>query len=145
MTSRPRWTRRDGKRPVTTAGRCASSTDTSTWTTLREVLDSRTGDGIGFMLGGGVGCIDLDHCLDGGRVSPLARRVLDALPDTYVEVSPSGTGLHVFGLLPERAGRKVAGVEVYSRARFMTVTGVPHEASSPVLGDLSAVADALTM
>lgn len=144
MSSRPRWTRRDGKRPITTMGRSASSTNTSTWATLREVLDSRAGDGIGFMLGGGIGCIDLDHCLGGGRLSPLARSVLDALPATYVEVSPSGTGLHVFGLLPERAGRKVPGAEVYARARFMTVTGVPFEGSRPVLGDLSTVADALT-
>lgn len=143
MSSRPRWTRRDGKRPITVDGYSASSTKKATWASLPAVLSSEMGDGVGFMLGDGVGCIDLDHCLEGGRLSELAEAVLEAVPDTYVEVSPSGTGLHIFGLLPEMGGRKLPGVEVYSRARFMTVTGIPWEGSRPVLGDLSLVASAV--
>lgn len=98
---------------------------------------------MGFMLGDGFACIDLDHCLSGGVLSPLASSVLHALPATYVEVSMSGTGLHVFGLLPERVGVRRPGFEVYSRARFIAVTGNPYEGSRPQLADLSDVADAL--
>lgn len=41
-------------------------------------------------------CIDLDSCIEGHDVDPWARGVLDGLGDTYVERSPSGTGLHAF-------------------------------------------------
>ena len=58
-----------------------------------------------------------------GRLSALAERVLDRNPGAYVEVSVSGRGLHVFGGLSEGPGRRGAGVEVYSRARFIRVTG----------------------
>lgn len=143
MSGRARWVRRDGKRPLTVEGGAASSTDASTWSTLPAVLASEVGDGVGFMLGDGFACIDLDHCLSGGVLSPLASSVLEALPATYVEVSMSGTGLHVFGLLPEMVGVRRPGFEVYSRARFIAVTGRPFEDSRPQLADLSAVADAL--
>lgn len=143
MLAQRRWVRRDGKRPITVMGAPASSTKARTWVSFAEVFKSHAGNGFGFMLGGGIGCLDLDHCLTPTGPSPLARRVLDTVPATYVEVSPSGTGLHVFGLLPEGPGRKVPGVEVYSRARFMTVTGEAFDGSAPVLGDLSVVAAAL--
>lgn len=144
MIGRPRWVRHKDKRPLTASGLPASSTDSSTWGSLRAVLASDVGDGVGFVLGGGIGCLDLDHCLTPSGLTSFARRVLEALPSTYVEVSPSGTGLHVFGWVPERLGRRRPGVEVYSRARYMTVTGVPFEGSPAVLGDLDEVALALT-
>lgn len=144
MVGRARWARRVGKRPVTVSGAPASSTNPSTWDALRNVLASDVGDGVGFMLGGGIGCLDLDHCLTLSGPSAFAREVLASVPGTFVEVSPSGTGLHVFGLLPEGPGRKVPGVEVYRRARFMTVTGEAFGGAPAVLGDLSGVAAALT-
>lgn len=144
MIGRARWVRRDGKRPITVDGRSASSTNQSTWSPLRAVLESGAGDGFGFMLGSGIGCIDLDHCLTADGPTDFASAVLAACPATYVEVSPSGTGLHVFGLLPEGSGRKVPGAEVYSRARFMTVTAEAFGGAPNTLGDLSQVAAALT-
>lgn len=128
---------------MTVEGRAASSTNQSTWSPLRAVLESGAGDGFGFMLGGGIGCIDLDHCLTADGPTDFAAAVLASCHATYVEVSPSGTGLHIFGLLAEGPGRKVPGVEVYSRARFMTVTACPFEGAPAVLGDLSVVAAAL--
>ena len=53
-------------------------------------------DGVGtaFLDDGGLGGLDLDHAKDAnGDWKPVAREMI-AL-DTYVEVSPSGTGLHV--------------------------------------------------
>lgn len=144
MLSQRRWTRRDGKRPVTVSGGPASSTKARTWASFSDVFKSHVGNGFGFMLGGGIGCLDLDHCLTPDGLTDFAGEVLAAVPGTYVEVSPSGTGLHVFGLLPEGPGRKVPGVEVYSRARFMTVTAEVFEGAPAVLGDLSEVAAALT-
>ena len=136
LTSRDRWVRwrlveRGGrltKVPAQTTGRAASSTDPGTWTTYERAAASAVGDGLGLVLGGGVGCIDLDHVLDSrGRLLAAARRFVGSLPSTYCEVSPSGDGLHLWYLMGEAPGtvRTVDGVsvETYSVGRYMTVTG----------------------
>lgn len=88
-------------------------------------------------------CIDLDHAVDGGQVLPWARAVLDRLPPTYVEVSPSGTGLHVWGYGTVNRGRKIRrgreSIEVYGQGRYITVTGRPWEGAPSKLADLTRV------
>lgn len=117
-----RWTRRAGKRPLTIDGKAASSTNPGTWASYADARASTVGSGLGFMLGDGFGCIDIDHCVSpDGSISELARRVLAANPDAWVELSLSGTGLHVWGLLPEQPGRCRDGLEVYSRGRFIAL------------------------
>lgn len=125
-----RWVRHKRKRPLTVEGRSASVTDPETWASLEDARESQVGDGLGFVTGEGIGCVDLDGVIDAkGVLHPSARWLLAQLPETWVEVSPSGRGLHVWGLLPEGRGRvlKFEGisVEVYSRGRYLTVTGVP--------------------
>lgn len=122
LKGRERWTRADHKRPITPGGLSASSTNPDTWGSYAD-CQAGAGDGYGVMLGDGLGCIDLDGCLDGGRLSAVAESVLAANPGAYVEVSMSGRGLHVFGQRAEVPGRRVPGVEVYSRGRFIRVTG----------------------
>lgn len=124
----PRWTRRDGKRPIRVSGAPASSTDPGTWAEFAAVQRG-AGDGYGIMLGGGLGCYDFDHCLDGGRlVSPRVAEVLARLEPLYVEVSMSGDGLHAFVAMPEGPGTRLPWMETYSRARFIAVTGDRWEA-----------------
>ena len=124
MTDAPRWARADGKRPITPSGAAASSTNPSTWCSFDEVQRG-AGDGYGVMLGGGLGCYDLDNALENGVVKSWARDIIDAIeePVVYVEKSVSGRGLHVFVQLPERRGtRRSAGdgsVEKYSYGRFI--------------------------
>jgi primase-polymerase (primpol)-like protein len=143
MLSRPRWIRRTStKRPVTTSGRQASSTKSATWSTYTEAKASKAGVGLGFVLGEGIGCIDLDHCLIDGKLSSWAAAILDATPDTYIEVSQSGTGLHIFGHLPEGPGRVFRDgrdVEFYSVGRYIAVTGNRWENSPAKLADISGV------
>ena len=148
MTSRDRWVRwalvpRRGKStkvPLTLAGRHASSTNATTWATYSDARASKVGDGLGFVLGDGTGCIDLDGCLDEkGRPSEFAQKVLAACPATFIEVSQSGRGLHIFGLLPEAPGRAREGVEVYSAGRFIAMTGRRWGSSPRLLADLSKV------
>lgn len=146
MTERRRWVRKDGKRPLTVMGWSASSTRSRTWDSFEAVRASTVGDGFGFMLGGGIGCIDLDHCIEGGVLLPWARDILDRCPQTFVEVSQSGTGLHIFGFLAEGPGRGQRdgdGVEFYSTGRFIAVTGNPFAGSVPCLADLSEVVSTL--
>lgn len=125
-----RWTRADGKRPIQTDGKPASTTQPATWATWDHVTaPGAAGNGFGLMLGGGVVCIDLDHAItDTGDLTDTAQRVLDAAPGAWVERSMSGRGLHVFGTGFERSGRRFTspdgtGVEFYARERFIRVTG----------------------
>lgn len=121
-----RWT----KVPLTIDGRAASSTDSATWSTYRDALASTAGIGLGFVLNGdGIVCIDLDHCVEDGQVNVEALRFLASLPRTYVEFSPSGDGLHVwgFGRVGPGTRRVIDGlhVETYSTGRYLTITGKP--------------------
>ena len=124
MTAGRRWCRADGKRPITTTGDPASSTNPTTWATYRDARTSHVGSGLGVMLGAGLACWDLDHCLDGDVLTEQAADIL-ALIDRplWIERSKSGAGLHVFVNAPEGPGTRQPGVEFYSRARFIVVTG----------------------
>lgn len=148
-----RWVRYDpNKRPLTTNGAAASSTNPSTWSTWASVQASSAGVGLGFVLGDGIGCIDLDHCLIDGEPNDEARRILEQYPNNYVEVSPSGDGLHIWGGAEEQPGRRFTTngglhVEFYSTGRYITVTenvyqhGKLHGIGVPVIparADLTA-------
>lgn len=117
--------------------RRASSTDPATWGTFGDALDAHSAlvgrpdvergpiVGVGVVLTeeAGITCLDLDHVLDpSGALDPCAQTVVDRAA-SWTEVSPSGTGLHVFvrGTLPEAV--KGEHLEIYSRGRYMAVTG----------------------
>lgn len=128
MTEQDRFVRYTStKRPITIAGRSASSTNADTWSTFAAASASTKGEGVGYVLGAGIGCIDLDHCLTDGTVAAWAQAVIDANPGTYIEISRSGEGLHIFGHLDEGAGRNVRdgerAIEVYSVGRYIALTG----------------------
>lgn len=124
MKKRNSWVRAAGKRPVTISGSPASSTDPETWSSFADVAKSSAGNGFGVMLGDGLGCWDLDHCIVGGELVPWAREILDDIDSPiWTECSISGEGLHVFVSAPEQRGFKRGGVEFYSRQRFIRVTG----------------------
>lgn len=147
MTSKRRFLRwklvqRNGrmtKVPVTVAGGAGSSTDPATWADYGAAVASRVGAGVGFSLGEGIGCIDLDGAIVDGVVQPWAQSVLDQNPNTFVEISQSGAGLHIFGLLAEQRGRVIRdgrNIEVYSVGRFIALTGRRFAASPSRLAPL---------
>ena len=143
MIVKDRWLRHDRKRPIQVNGRPASSTNETTWTSFDRARSSEVGDGLGFALGDGVACIDLDHCLVDGALTDWAEPIVDACRGTYIEVSPSGEGLHIFGFAEVGAGRNRGGVEVYDRGRFMTVTLRRFRRAPLILRDLSGVVSVL--
>lgn len=118
-----------GKPPVNPhTGGPGKHNDPATWGSLEEAL-AVGADGVGFTLSeSDPFCIvDIDGAIDeDGALTELAGRVLDAFAGCYVELSPSGRGLHIIieGKLPGggRNSQKL-GLEVYDRLRFVTVTG----------------------
>lgn len=107
------------------------------WRTFNEVMGGYLGgvaDGIGFALSDrhsvNIGEIDFfvtvadfDQCVE--RMDEIHRLWRD-LCDPFTELSPSGKGLHMWGLsrVPLKGGNAGNGRELYSSGRFMTMTGI---------------------
>ena len=127
LRERARWVRLDlvrgRKLPlVARSGRAASSTDPSTWTTIDVAQASTVGRGLGYVLGDGIGCLDLDNCIaEDGTLSDLAEEALRLNPSAWVETSQSGRGLHIWGLRAEGPGRRTREIEVYSVGRYIAL------------------------
>lgn len=121
------------KRPRRAGGNAASD-DPSTWGGFDQAVaagpEPSSDCGVGFMFGGcGIVGIDLDRAinLDTGEITPWAAAIVAEF-NSYTEVSPSHTGLHIFvyGTMPRGKGRsrfyEGGKVEAYDRGRFFTVT-----------------------
>ncbi|MFG2292070.1 DNA primase [Streptomyces sp. NPDC048603] len=153
LTTRARWVRRSAaKVPLTTGSMPASSTNPRTWSTYEDAAASSAGVGLGFVLSDvdDIVCLDLDHCLNPltGRLAPWAAAVLRDAGTTYVEVSPSGDGLHIWGRADVRQGRRIrrpdgTAVEVYGAGRYIAMTGRRHGNAPSLLADLTGVIDPL--
>ena len=109
----------------------AQSNNSKTWGSLDDVLGAceRSGyDGIGFVFSpeDPYTGIDLEKCRNPntGEIAPWPQKIINLFPGAYVEVSPSGTGVHIIvkGTLPE-GGRKKGKVEMYDQGRYFTMTG----------------------
>ncbi len=130
LAERRQWVARKGKEPINPhTGTRASVTDPTTWGTLEEALAAAKRyrlNGIGFVLGGGVFGIDLDHCRnpETGELTPEATAIVARFPMLYWEVSQSGTGLHGIGYGQLPPGRRRRGqIETYDANRFFVWTG----------------------
>ena len=144
MVARDRWLRHSNKVPLTVHNFPASSTNPRTWSTFNVAHNSTVGDGLGFALNGdGIACVDLDHCIVDGVLLDWAQAIVDQCAGTYIEISRSGTGLHIFGHATVGTGRRGDGVEVYDRGRYIAVTGRRWKRCPLVLSDISLVINSL--
>lgn len=122
-----------------------SNKNAAGWVTFDEAMAAYRAHpdkfaGVGYLMTGphGVTGIDLDHCRDAatGEIADWALEIA-AKVDSYTEVSPSGTGLHIMveGDTPEDWTNHDVGVEVYggNEARFLCVTGRRLDGSVSVL------------
>lgn len=128
LITRDRWVRYSKtKIPLTTSGDVASSTNPDTWSDYASAKKSTAGVGLGFVLGDGIGGIDIDHCITDGTIDPRAIELMESTEHFYAEISPSGDGIHIWHYAEESAGtRKIENglhVERYSTGRYFTVTG----------------------
>ncbi len=109
--------------------RRASSTDLLTWRTFEEALGSLDDfDGVGFVFCSGdpYCALDFDNCRVPtlGKVAPRVLEYIERFEDAYVEVSPSGTGIHLITRGKIRGGAKRGKYELYDQDRYFCVTGV---------------------
>jgi len=135
--------------------RKAKTTDPSTWAPFNTTLtayNAGKADGVGLcLLQSELGVFDLDDCRNPstGIIEPAAERLIKRA-NTYVEVTPSGTGLRIIGICHgAKIHRKQAvpnangmSVESYRRAeRFITVTGDTLPGAAIQLADIDALMD----
>lgn len=140
----------------------ASTTDPTTWSTYEAAVQRwRAGhtSGVGIALGRGLLGIDLDGVRDAdtGDMLPWALELVRRMGEAgaYVEVSPSGTGVHALLWLehePDWAHNRKhehgGSIECYWSGRYFTVTGEALHAPQRVgtlhpEGELARALDAL--
>lgn len=111
-----------------------STTNPNDWLTYGDAL-TRGADGVGFVFTDTdpYFFIDIDHCLIDGTWSPLAVELCQTFAGCYVEISQSGTGLHIIGRyssIPEHACKNIPlGIELYHTERFVALTGSSAQGS----------------
>ena len=127
----------------------ASVSEPSTFTDFTTaVAASSNYSGIGIRVSNGIIGIDLDHCIKDGTTLPWALAIVQKFPQTYIEISPSGTGLRILCLASDGYTYdteiyyiKRGNIEVYVpnvTTRFVTVTGNVYQN-----GDVIECAEAL--
>lgn len=116
------------KVPYDIKNKKADSTDLSTWNTYDEVLNASDKIGIVFTGDKNLLGIDIDHCLKGNNIEHEEKEKIVSFlieADTYTEISPSKTGLHLFLKLTSSFDplvKKKKPFEFYTVGRFFTVT-----------------------
>ena len=111
-------------------GQLAAVDRPETWGTYEEAVRAskeHSHDGVGFVFTeeDRYAGIDLDKCRDPetGELEEWAKELIEHL-DSYTELSPSGTGVHVLIKAELSAGgRRKGQIEMYDSGRFFTVTG----------------------
>ena len=95
-------------------------------------------------------CIDLDHCVnrETGEMKEPAATIVTMIREaggTYIEYSPSGEGLHIWGrgYLPKgrENGIRSKQIELYQGGHYMTVTGKPLD-NAPIK-DIQSVVETI--
>ena len=103
--------------------------------------------GAGFVLTGAdpFFCLDIDGAAtDGGEWSPIVQELISQLPGCAVEISVSGTGLHLWGTYsgpaPVHQCKDISrGIELYTALRFIAL-GLPQANGSAATDCTQALA-----
>jgi putative DNA primase/helicase len=120
-----KWT----KVPYQPCGALGKSNASTTWAAFQDVKAAYRPDkysGVGFYLFPPLVGVDFDEVRDlhTGVIEPWAQQIIAEL-NSYSEISPSGTGAHVWttGQLSDEARNRAGRIEIYQQGRYFTVTG----------------------
>ena len=131
----------------------AKADDPDTWGEFDQAVrhwEAHRGNGIAgvgfeFSPGDPYAGVDLDKCRnpETGEIEPWALEIVRHF-NSYTEVSPSGTGLHIWikGKLPP-GGRHKGKIEMYDTGRYFTVTGHHLEGTPTTIEARQAELEAL--
>ena len=146
MRAVPHWVARVDKIPINPNSLYgASATDKASWGTFEQAtaaigkkakakaVQGKACNGIGFELSAPYCGIDIDHCRN-PQTGELTAEALDIIKtmDSYTEVSPSGTGIHILYINDgnrhtewhkKKPIDEVQHIEMYQCDRYFTVTG----------------------
>lgn len=125
------------KVPIGKNGRATSITNQACYKTFEQVVEESNtpgtpADGIGFCLteSDPFTCIDLDKISTWNGWEEIVKK----FEGTYMEISPSKTGLHIWCKAKLNLGamekQKVGKIEVYDKKRYMTVTIDPIQSAN---------------
>lgn len=93
-----RYEQRSGdttKVPYQISGLRGDSTNCDAFTDFKSAVSHRDSyDGIGIGVFGDICAIDIDHCVENGTLSDMAKDII-ARMDSYTEYSPSGNGVRI--------------------------------------------------
>ena len=128
-----RYEERNGKQtkvPYSVSGKKASVTDAATWSTFEKAANAFTSGSFS-----GLGFVFTDSGFAGVDCDRIDQSTIDLVAwlNSYTEYSPSGNGVHIIvrGSVP--SGVRRDGIEVYSNARYFTMTGASvHEPALPI-------------
>ena len=117
------------KKPCSPHGIVSSLKDKANWMTLEAAiakckeLGAEYGPGFVFTRESGFFFIDIDGAAVGGDWSELAKTICKAFEGCYVEISKSGTGLHIIGRYNGELSHKNKNIpldlELYTDDRFV--------------------------
>lgn len=107
----------------------ASSTDPNTWSVYEDITSDMKG--VVLPLNKSILFVDIDHCINNNQIEHEQKTQIENLlqeANTYTELSPSGTGLHLFLSIIEPEGLILQGnrkspYELYTSGRYFTYTG----------------------
>lgn len=70
-------------------------------------------------------CIDLDNAIKDGKLTLMAKEIIEKFTGTYMELSQSGKGIHIFvkGTIPNNLNLSSQGIEMYKNNRYIALTG----------------------
>lgn len=116
----------------------ASTTAPATWGSFDQAINALTAEenaadqfnGVGIVLSPAddLVFIDLDHCIDElDEPTEEAQQIITAFDDQYIELSQSGSGLHILTLGKIPQALKNNGVEMYTEGRFCACTFRTYE------------------
>ena len=136
------------KIPVTPQGINTDHTNRANWISFEAAHRAQVINGlnVSYVLHGGpVWCLDIDKCISDGIVGDMAQALVTLAMSysTYIEVSTSGTGLHIWGNhsgeIPEHTCKNTAlKIELYTDERHVIlgrcIPSSPLESITDVLG-----------
>lgn len=125
---------RKTKVPYQTNGKRADSSNKACFSDFDTVANlTQSYDGIGMGMFQPFVAVDIDHCVDGGKLSDMATDIVETL-NSYTEYSPSESGVRIVAKADSLSYDKVKyyinnqkiGLEVYVAGmtnKFVTLTG----------------------